>query len=309
MVAQQVAAAIQPFVCGGMAACFASCCIHPIDLAKVRIQLLGSMSPDVKKPSFPALLTHMVRTEGIGSVYAGLSASIMRQAIYGTARIGLHRSFSDKLVEMNEGKPIPFWMKTLSGMGSGAIAVTIGTPMDVALVRMQSDSMKPANERRNYKHVIDALRRCAAEEGIGALYAGLAPNILRGMSMNVGMMACYDQAKGTMMQQVFNETDEKNPSLPVKMTSSAIAGFTAAAFSLPFDMLKSRLQDMKPDSKGNMPYKGLMDCARGIVRKEGPFAFWTGFTAYYGRCAPHAMIILLSIESITSAYRQVFDLK
>lgn len=29
---------------------------------------------------------------------------------------------------------------------------------------------------------------------------GLAPNILRGMSMNVGMMACYDQAKSTMMQ-------------------------------------------------------------------------------------------------------------
>ncbi|CAN0585924.1 unnamed protein product, partial [Laminaria digitata] len=62
-------------------------------------------------------------------------------------------------------------MKTLSGMGSGAIAVTIGTPMDVALVRMQSDSMKPKAERRNYKHVIDALRRCAAEEGMGALYA------------------------------------------------------------------------------------------------------------------------------------------
>lgn len=62
-------------------------------------------------------------------------------------------------------------MKTLSGMSSGAIAVTIGTPMDVALVRMQSDSMKPKEERRNYKHVIDALRRCAAEEGIGSLYA------------------------------------------------------------------------------------------------------------------------------------------
>lgn len=28
---------------------------------------------------------------------------------------------------------------------------------------------------------------------------GLAPNILRGMSMNVGMMACYDQAKSTMV--------------------------------------------------------------------------------------------------------------
>lgn len=74
-------------------------------------------------------------------------------------------------MQYNKGEEIPFWMKMVSGMGSGAIAVTIGTPMDVALVRMQSDSMKPKNERRNYKHVIDALRRCAAEEGMGALYA------------------------------------------------------------------------------------------------------------------------------------------
>ncbi|CAM9827774.1 unnamed protein product, partial [Choristocarpus tenellus] len=89
------AAVVQPFVCGGMAACFASSCIHPIDLAK----LLATMAPDAPKPSFPALLSNMVKTEGIFSIYAGLSAALMRQAIYGTARIGLHRTFSDKLQE------------------------------------------------------------------------------------------------------------------------------------------------------------------------------------------------------------------
>jgi Mitochondrial carrier protein len=50
--------------------------------------------------------------------------------------------------QMNKGVDIPFYMKMLSGMGSGAIAVTIGTPFDVALVRMQSDSMKDPRERR-----------------------------------------------------------------------------------------------------------------------------------------------------------------
>jgi solute carrier family 25 (mitochondrial oxoglutarate transporter), member 11 len=50
---------------------------------------------------------------------------------------------------MNKGVDIPFYMKMLSGMGSGAIAVTIGTPFDVALVRMQSDSMKDPRERRS----------------------------------------------------------------------------------------------------------------------------------------------------------------
>ena len=92
-----MAATVQPFVCGGMAACFASTCIHPIDLAKVRIQLMATLRPDAPKPSFPVLLKDMVAKDGISSVYAGLSAALMRQAIYGTARIGLHRTFSDKL--------------------------------------------------------------------------------------------------------------------------------------------------------------------------------------------------------------------
>lgn len=70
-----------------------------VSFLQVRIQLMATMAPDAPKPSFPVLLTHMVRAEGLSSVYAGLSAAIMRQAIYGTARIGLHRTFSDKLKE------------------------------------------------------------------------------------------------------------------------------------------------------------------------------------------------------------------
>jgi solute carrier family 25 (mitochondrial oxoglutarate transporter), member 11 len=58
-----------------------------------------------------------------------------------------------------------------------------------------------------------------------------------------------------------------------------------------------------------LPYKGIADCAAAVLRKEGVLAFWTGFTAYYGRCAPHAMIILMSIETITAAYREAFGLK
>ena len=51
-------------------------------------------------------------------------------------------------------------------MLAGFIAVCISTPFDVALVRMESDSMKPRKERRNYKNVIDAEIRIFREEGI-----------------------------------------------------------------------------------------------------------------------------------------------
>ena len=124
--------------------------------------------------------------------------------------------------------------------------------------------------------------------------------------MNVGMLACYDQAKDLVATHVTKDPNPKKPSVATNLLSSAVAGFTSAAFSLPFDMLKSRLQDMKPNAAGKMPYTGLMDCAGTIFRKEGILAFWTGFPAYYGRCAPHAMIILLTIEQVSQAYRAAF---
>ena len=137
---------------------------------------------------------------------------------------------------------------------------------------------------------------------------GLAPNILRGMSMNVGMMSCYDQALEQIMTHVTHDKDHKKPSLPAKLMASGVAGFTAASFSLPFDMIKSRLQNGGGNYTGHhelyilyhtlytLSYTiyfivyyilytitGVISCATSILRQEGVFAFWTGFSAYYGR--------------------------
>lgn len=124
--------------------------------------------------------------------------------------------------------------------------------------------------------------------------------------MNVGMMACYDQAK-EVVASLLNDPMTDGPTLPTRLGAAATAGFTAALFSLPFDLIKSRLMAQKPDPlTGELPYRGIADCAMKIARVEGPMGFFSGFSAYYGRCAPHAMIILLSIESITGFYKKTF---
>lgn len=290
-----IALAAQPFVCAGMAACTASAIVHPIDLAKVRMQLFKVQNPSLPIPGFPGMLSMMVKTEGVMSIYSGVTASLMRQAVYGTARIGLHRSFSDKLQARNDGKPLNFGMKTLSGMASGAIAVFFGSPFDVTLVRMQADSMKPLAQRRNYKGVFDALLRIIKEEGAGKLYSGISANVLRGMANNTGMMACFDQAKEFFSEYVYHDpvgtTSQKST-----ISASLVAGFTASFCALPFDLLKSRMQD-------GSKYKGVGDAFIKVYQTEGILAFWTGFGAYYMRTAPHAMIILLTMEPFTKAYQ------
>lgn len=266
-----IAKALEPFVCGGSAATFASIVIHPLDLAKVRMQLYGQMNPGKPVPSFPTIISSMIQRDGPLSVYKGVDAAIGRQMVYGTARIGLHRTFSDKLVEMNNGNPISFLQKTLSGMASGAMAVCIGTPFDIALVRLQADGMAAPEDRRNYRNVFDALIRTTREEGVGALYKGLLPNILRGMAMNCGMLACYDQAKETVAAMLGDPMTD-GPSLPTRLGASATAGFTAALFSLPFDLIKSRLMAQKPDPiTGVYPYKGVGKSCLGRI--DCPYCF------------------------------------
>ena len=61
------------------------------------------------------------------------------------------------------------------------------------------------------------------EEGAGSLYKGLAPNILRGMSMNVGMLACYDQAKETVASLLGDPMTDGKPQLTTQIGASCVA--------------------------------------------------------------------------------------
>lgn len=74
----------------------------------------------------------------------------------------------------------------------------------------------------------------------------------------------------------------------------------AAVVSLPADMVKTRLQNMKPDAAtGKFPYAGLLDCTKQIIAREGPAALFTGLPTYVVRIAPYGLITLLCTDALT----------
>ena len=81
--------------------------------------------------------------------------------------------------------------------------------------------------------------------------------------------------------------------------ASAIAGFFASFFSLPFDFVKTQMQKQKPDPvTGELRYKSAVDCAVKIMAEGGPLRFYAGFPTFYVRIAPHAMITLLAQDAM-----------
>ena len=89
--------------------------------------------------------------EGFGELYHGLSAGLLRQATYTTARLGIFNVISTRAKEANGGANLPLWQKAACGLTAGGLGALVGTPADLTLVRMQADSTLPVESRRNYK--------------------------------------------------------------------------------------------------------------------------------------------------------------
>jgi solute carrier family 25 oxoglutarate transporter 11 len=62
----------------------------------------------------------------------------------------------------------------------------VGTPADLALIRMQADATLPLEQRRHYTGVFNALARITKEEGFMGLFKGCAPVVVRAMALNAG---------------------------------------------------------------------------------------------------------------------------
>ncbi|XP_074307034.1 mitochondrial dicarboxylate/tricarboxylate transporter DTC-like [Silene latifolia] len=282
---------VKPFVNGGASGMLATCVIQPIDMIKVRIQLGQGSATQVTK--------NMLAAEGFGAFYKGLSAGLLRQATYTTARLGSFRILTNKAIAANDGKPLPLYQKALCGLTAGAIGACVGSPADLALIRMQADATLPAAQRRHYKNAFHALSRIVADEGVLALWKGAGPTVVRAMALNMGMLASYDQSV-----EFFRDTAGLGDASTV-VGASAVSGFFAAACSLPFDYVKTQIQKMQPDATGKYPYTGAMDCALKTLKAGGPFKFYTGFPVYCVRIAPHVMMTWIFLSQIQKVEKSI----
>lgn len=263
--------------------------IQPVDMVKVRIQLAGEGVSGGPKPTPLSVTREIIAAGKVRDLYTGLSAGLLRQAVYTTARLGLFETFMGKLTARakEQGKQVGFAERATAGLSAGGLAAMIGNPADLALIRMQSDGLKPLAQRKNYKSVIDALSGIARSEGVGALWAGASPTIVRAMALNFGQLAFFSEAKVQLKAHT-----ELAPQAQI-LGASAVAGFFASFFSLPFDFVKTRLQKQSKGPDGKLPYTSMVYCFRKVAKEEGVLRFYRGFGTYYVRIAPHAMVTLI----------------
>ncbi|XP_057470364.1 mitochondrial uncoupling protein 5-like [Actinidia eriantha] len=317
---------VKGFVEGGIASIVAGCSTHPLDLIKVRMQLQGensvvnpnhhshSLRPayafnsaaapgtlhiPAPPPPPPAANAGPVsvgikifQTEGVSALFSGVSATVLRQTLYSTTRMGLYEIFKQKWSDSDSGT-LSLGRKIAAGLVAGGIGAAVGNPADVAMVRMQADGRLPVSERRNYKSVFDAITRMSKQEGITSLWRGSSLTVNRAMIVTASQLASYDQVKETILEQGLMKDG-----LGTHVTASFAAGFVASVASNPVDVIKTRVMNMKVEPGTTPPYNGALDCALKTIRAEGPMALYKGFIPTISRQGPFTVVLFVTLEQV-----------
>lgn len=312
------------FVEGGIASIIAGCSTHPLDLIKVRMQLQGEnhaapnhhhhiqlrpafafnsttiaapgghlhIPPPPPKAGPVSVGLKIFQTEGVAGLFSGVSATVLRQTLYSTTRMGLYEVFKQKWSDPNSGT-LPLGRKIAAGLVAGGIGAAVGNPADVAMVRMQADGRLPASQRRNYKSVVDAISQMAKQEGVTSLWRGSSLTVNRAMIVTASQLASYDQFKETILEKGFMKDG-----LGTHVTASFAAGFVASVASNPVDVIKTRVMNMRVEPGMAAPYNGALDCALKTVRAEGPMALYKGFIPTISRQGPFTVVLFVTLEQV-----------
>ncbi|KZW01370.1 mitochondrial carrier [Exidia glandulosa HHB12029] len=269
-----------PFYLGGVAAAMAASITHPLDLTKVRMQASGD-------PSMLHSLQSTLRTAGVGGLWDGISATLLRQMTYSLVRFAAYEDLKRRFTPTDAAAPSTSQL-ALAGALSGAMGGMAGNPADVILVRMQGDLARPVGQRYGYANCFDGLVKIVRDEGPKALARGWGPNVIRASLMNASQLGSYDVFKGMLLGAGMKD-DVRCHSI-----ASFAAGTVATTVCSPADVIKSRIMNA---SGSTNPLTAITSA----LATEGPRFVFRGWLPAWVRLQPTTVLTFVFLERLRAA--------
>jgi len=114
---------------------------------------------------------------------AGVTATLVGAIPFEGIKFGANEFFKQRLPRGADGRTPPVY-SLVAGAVAGTLAHVLTHPLDTVRRRMQISGA--AGSSLVYKNMVDCVRRTIATEGVGALFLGIVPTVVRAVP-NLGI--------------------------------------------------------------------------------------------------------------------------
>ncbi|KAI3823628.1 hypothetical protein L1987_05068 [Smallanthus sonchifolius] len=271
---------------GAFAGTFVSLCLHPMDTVKTVVQ-----SCHTDQRSIPYISKLIISERGLLGLYRGIASNIAS-----SAPISAIYTFSYESVK---AALLPLFAKEYHSLahcvagGCASVATSfIFTPSERIKQQMQVGS--------HYHSCWNALLGIVRKGGFLSLYNGWGAVLCRNVPHSIIKFYTYESLKNVLLTS--NESHGQ-PNTILTLLCGGLAGSTAAFFTTPFDVVKTRLQTQIPGSANR--YNGVYNTLRDIAQHEGLQGLYRGLTPRLVMYMTQGALFFASYES----FKRIFSLE
>ncbi|CCH62202.1 hypothetical protein TBLA_0G02640 [Henningerozyma blattae CBS 6284] len=289
--------------------------VHPLDLIKIRLQLL--VTSQNNSSGYAQIIKSLITSQKnhpIKEIYRGLAINIFGNAIAWGLYFGFYRTFKDYLYnnytlslkdlpksnlssDSKDAQLTPLMYLTASAC-SGISTTLITNPIWVLKTRIMSTSVQNPD---SYKSIKDGLTKLLRTEGISSLWRGLIPSVF-GVGQGAIYFMTYDSLKKKVLSYKIVKTSSayeeisKNNSISLNtfeiISITSLSKMFSVSTTYPFQLIKSNLQSF---NAYNHNYK-LLQFISTLYKKRGIRGFYKGLLTNLVRTVPSTCITFCTYE-------------
>jgi len=246
-------------------------------------------------------LINMFKTEGLSSLYRGVLVYWASTTISNVSFFGMYAFLKNK--QRYEAHPTSLWAFLISTQAS-VFTATVTHPLWTLKTRLILHlRISKAVDRNGFiifkKVLLDLLKN----EGVLALYKGYITSLWL-CTTGIVHMTCYEFIKRVAGKLLENHRSLNNM---VPLVNGAFSRLIATSLMYPLTTIRTRLQKKQytirevakaVSDKGEILYKGNIDCIKKIIRNEGLRGFYKGLIPNLCRVVPANGIFFFIYECV-----------
>ncbi|KAL1417342.1 hypothetical protein MTO96_006217 [Rhipicephalus appendiculatus] len=294
---------------GAIAACSASFITHPIEVAKLRIQLQGELQPAIADRSARARPVYrntlqsiytIYRYDGILAIYRGLMTNLGYQLLANGLRLGIYQISEDLGLTQDRNLEPSILLSAIFGGVSGAIGAFVSSPLFLLKTHLQLHSSTAAiavGYQHGYGSAHAELMNIYKTQGVWrGLWRATSSNVLRlstGSALQLstfsGFKSFLDTAVEGRVRYFFMNT----------LIAAFLSGLASAPVIAVLDVLRARMYAQPSNPRGEgIYYSNIRDCIIKIKQTEGLRGLWRGIGGAFFYTTTSSVITLVSWEEI-----------
>lgn len=246
---------------GGLSAGVAGTVVgYPLDTIKVRMQTQARVGGILSTAAF------LVRTEGVLSLYKGMTPPLLSLSILNTVNFTTYAYFHEMLQSERGWDP----KNGIAGAMIGPLSATVSTVENLVKTQMQLDNVY----KKQYKGSLDCVQKLVKTHGFKILYTGHTVNTAREATFLSSYFFVYEGLRKELIHM--GNQDVNKWAVPL---AGGLSGAFAWGISFPLDCVRAVIQG----SNLSGTRQGTVEVFRTLLIQKGFIGLYSGLTPSIAR--------------------------